>query len=216
MKIAILGGTGHFGKGVALRWCKDHEIIIGSREGKKASDAAEQFSGELPFPPLHPILGMTNQEAASHAAVAVLSLRFHHLVPFLEEWASIFAHKIVITPVVPLLKKEIFQYAAPPEGSAALAIQRLLPNTCQVVAALHTIPAADLRKLDKILEGDVVVCGDSGEAKGVVRKLVEEIKSLRVLDGGPLQTSAMVEPIVPLILNLKQFSTKRDLQIKFI
>jgi NADPH-dependent F420 reductase len=129
---------------------------------------------------------------------------------------SLFDTQIVFSPVVPMIKKEIFQYVPPPEGSAALAIRTLLPGSCHVVAALHTVPAAGMKDLNKKLEGDVVVCGDNRESKILIKQLVEEIENLRALDGGPLETSKMVEPITPLLLNLKLFGLKRDLTIKFI
>jgi predicted dinucleotide-binding enzyme len=73
-----------------------------------------------------------------------------------------------------------------------------------------------MKDIGKKLEGDVVVCGDDFESKMLVKKLVEEIEDLRFLDGGPLEVSRMVEPITPLILNLKLFALKKDLAIKFV
>lgn len=217
MKIAILGGTGHFGKGLSFRWSKNHEIIIGSREERKATQAADSFNAELrKFSIKRSIVGMENRQAVQQAEIIVLSLQFDHLLPLLKEMRPLFDSKIVFSPVVPLVKKEIFQFAPPPEGSAALAIRNLLPGSCRLIAALHTVPAAEMKDLGKKLEGDVVVCGDDRESKILVKKLVEEIEELRVLDGGPLEVSKMVEPITPLILNLKLFGLKRDLTIKFI
>jgi NADPH-dependent F420 reductase len=215
MRIGIVGGTGHLGKGLAFRWSREHEIILGSRDAAKAGQTAEQINRDLMTSRFMPVVGTVNESAVTRAEIVVLSLRFDHLVSFLQRTSPLFESKIVFSPVVPLIKKEIFRYSPPPEGSAALAIRGLLPGNCRVVAGMHTVPAADLASA-QVLEGDVILCGDSGEAKGSLRGLIEEIKNLRVLDGGPLQASALIESITPLILNLKQFALKKDLQIKFV
>ncbi len=215
MRIGIVGGTGHLGKGLAVRWSRQHEIILGSRAAAKATQAAEQINRNLTGSPIMPVVGTTNDDAVTRAEMVILSLRFDPLVSFLKGASPLFESKIVLSPVVPLIRKEIFRYSPPPEGSAALAIRRLLPANCAVVAGLHTVPAADLAS-SRAVEGDVVLCGDAGEAKQIIRGLIEDIKNLRVLDGGPLQAAALIEPITPLILNLKQFALKKDLQIKFI
>lgn len=217
MKIGILGGTGQFGQGLALRWAKTHEILIGSRDPAKAIQTAQHLNDEkLNFSGGKPIVGLPHREAVKGAEVIVLALRFPHVMTLLETLRSDFTSTVILSPVVPLVKKNFFQYAAPPEGSAALAIRNLLPDSCKVVAALHTIPAVDLRNWNQKIEGDVVVCGDEERSKRLVQSLIEEILDLRALDGGPLEVSKQVEPITPLILNLKQFSLKKDLKIKFI
>lgn len=217
MKIAILGGTGHFGQGLALRWAKNHEVAIGSRDPKKAihlarslNEEAQKLWGRMT------ISGSLHPAAVKDAEVIVLALRFPHVLPLLEALRSDLTSKLILSPVVPLVKKAFFQYAPPPEGSAALAIRNCLPDSCSVVAALHTIPAMELREARKEIEGDVVLCGDEEKSKRWVQSLIEEIPSLRVLDGGPLEVSKQVEALTPLILNLKQFSLGKDLKIKFL
>ena len=217
MKIAILGGTGRFGKGLSYRWSKNHEVIIGSREEQKAIQTAASYNAALSkFSTKRPIEGMSHRQAIRRAEIIVLSLQFDHLVPLLKETRSLFDTQIVFSPVVPMIKKEIFQFVPPPEGSAALAIRDLLPGSCRLITALHTVPAAGMKDLSKKLEGDVVVCGDDRDSKFLIKKLVEEIENLRALDGGPLEASKMVEPITPLLLNLKLFGLKGDPTIKFI
>jgi 8-hydroxy-5-deazaflavin:NADPH oxidoreductase len=217
MKISIVGGTGHYGKGLAFRWSKNHQIMIGSREEAKARQAADQFNAELaPFAIPNRVKGASNIEAVKFGDVVVLAIRFPHLYPVLNETKAHFVSKIVLSPVVPLIKKEYFRYPAPPEGSAALATRALLPSSVKIVAAMHTIPAAELCDLHHQLQGDAVYCGDEDESKKIVRGLIQEIEELRPLDAGPLDVSKMVEPIVPLILNIKLFDLKKDLTVKFI
>jgi NADPH-dependent F420 reductase len=217
VKIGILGGSGRFGKGLCFRWSKNHEIMIGSRDENKALQTAGSFTAELKkFSIENFIVGMSNRDAVQKAEIIVLSLPFDPLLLLIKEMKPFFESKIVFSPVVPMMKKEIFQFSPPSEGSAALAIRNVLPESCRLVAALHTIPAARMKDLSKKLEGDVVVCGDDPESKMLIKKLIEEIEDLRFLDGGPLEVSKMVEPITPLILNLKLFGAKNDLAIRFV
>lgn len=214
MKIGIAGGTGSFGKGLAYRWAKNHTIYIGSRFGEKGAEKANEYRAELEKYGISPNLeGTSNHEAIKNADVIVLSVKFEHLLPLISD--SQFNNKIIISPIVSLRKGICFQYEPPPEGSVALLIQKILPNSA-IVSALHTIPASRLQRVDTILEGDVPICGDNREAKEIVAGLVKEIERLTPLDAGPLEVSRMVEPIVPLILNIKQYGLKKDTSIKFI
>ena len=135
--------------------------------------------------------------------------------PILDESPRSFENKIVVSPIVSLTKDHSFQHVPPEEGSVALLLQKLLPHSA-VVCALHTVPSNRLSKLDRTIEGDVPVCGNSQEAKETVSRLIREIEHLNPIDAGPLEVSRMIEPIVPLILNLKQYGLKKNTCIKFI
>ncbi len=216
MKIAIVGATGSFGKGLALRWSRKHAIYVGSRSTEKGQQRAEDYQLELQNSGLRAsIFGMGNMDAVREGDIVVLAVKFEHLLPLIADAAEQFHGKIVISPIVALKKERSFQYTPPPEGSAALLVQKMLPDS-RVIAALHTIPADKLQKRDTILEGDVPVCGDDPEAKQTVMDLIREIERLNPIDAGPLEVSSMVEPLVPLILNVKQHSLKRNASIKFI
>jgi NADPH-dependent F420 reductase len=216
MKISILGATGSFGKGLAYRWAEQHTIYIGSRSAEKGAQRAQEYKLELGNSGIDGnITGTSNEDAVASGEVIVLSVQYAHLAPLISELSRSFQNKIVISPITSLAKQSSFQYIPPPEGSVALSIQKMLPN-CPVVAALHTIPAHKLQKTDMVLESDVPVCGDSTEAKEMVIGLIREIEHLNPIDAGPLEVSKMVEPIVPLLLNLKQYSLKRNTSVKFI
>ncbi len=216
MKIGIVGATGSFGKGLALRWAKNHTIYIGSRFPDKGAQKAEDYRLELQKYGIDArLIGTSNRDAITMGDVIVLSVKFEHLMPLISDSGEQFRNKIVISPIVSLKKGQCFQYAPPPEGSVALLIQKMLPSS-PVISALHTIPAGRLQRLDTVLEGDVPVCGDNPEAKATVISLIKEIEQLNPIDAGPLEVSKMVEPIVPLILNIKQYGLKKNTSIKFI
>jgi 8-hydroxy-5-deazaflavin:NADPH oxidoreductase len=216
MKIGIVGATGNFGRGLAYRWAKNHTIYIGSRFREKGEEKAKQYRSELEgFGVEADLIGSRNEEAVVNGDIIVLAIHLDHMSSLFVDSGQLFRNKILISPIVPLKKEQSFQYEAPPEGSAALFIQKMLPLS-YVVSGLHTVPAHRLYKLDKVIEGDVPICSNYGDAKETVINLVREIKQLNPIDAGPLEVSKMIEPIVPLILNLKHYGLKKNTCIKFI
>lgn len=218
MKIGIIGGTGSFGKGLALRWAGKHTIYVGSRSGEKAKERVRDYRSELSKCGIDAgksMMGSSNREAVVHGDLIALTVRFEHLPPILHDGFSDFKGKIVLSPIVSLIREQYFQYVRPPEGSCALSIQKKLPGAF-VVSALHTIPAHRMQRVGRILDGDVPVCGDHPEAKKTVMDLVKEIGGLNPIDAGPLAVSELIEPMVPLILNIKQFGLKKDTAIRFV
>jgi NADPH-dependent F420 reductase len=215
MKIGIVGATGAFGKGLALRWAGKHTLYLGSRSQDKAEKAAADYRAQLDSRGASQIIGTTIRESIEQGDVVVLSVKHDHLDPILRENAGAFRNKIVLTPIVSLKKEKSFIYVPPPAGSAALHIQKALTES-MVVAALHTIPAHRLQKVTDRIEGDVPVCGDTAEARRRIMGLIEEIENLKPIEAGPLEVSKQIEPIVPLILNLKLFGKKKNTSIKFL
>lgn len=216
MKIGIVGATGSYGEGLALQWARKHTVYIGSRSPEKAGLKAKEYQEELRRHGIEArIIGTSNLEAAANGEIVVYTVKFEHLEPLLAEAKDRLRGKIVISPVVPLKKMQAFQYAPPPEGSAAMLIQKTIPDA-RVVAALHVIPAERLHIIGSTLEGDVPVCGDDREAKATVIGLIREIERLNPIDAGPLEVSRLVEPLVPLLLNIKVHGLKRNASIKFL
>jgi NADPH-dependent F420 reductase len=218
MRIALLGGTGDIAEGLVLRWSKiGHEIFIGSRSDEKAKGIASEYEGALSKLGIDSrIEGVVNAEAARAAEVIVISIPFEYATSTIRQIQDSFTNQIVISPVVPMVKKgKVFVYSPPPQGSAALELKEALPETVKLVSAYHNLPAKALREIDHVLNYDVVICGDDKDAKDVVRRITEEIRDLRVLDAGPLESSMMIEAITPLIVNLNM-RHKREFSVKFV
>ena len=133
----------------------------------------------------------------------------------LEGISDSFTNQVVISPVVPMKFGKVVSYDPPESGSAAIEIQNVLPDTVNVVSAYHNIPAKGLANFEKPLDYDVVICGDNDDAKSLVTKLTEEMPNLKAIDAGPLEISAMIEAITPLIINMNK-KHKHEFSIKFI
>ncbi|MGB8216611.1 MAG: NADPH-dependent F420 reductase [Candidatus Methanoperedens sp.] len=218
MKIAILGGTGSIGEGFALRWAEKHEILLCSREIDKAVSSACKYTETLVDKGFFccGITGCKNETAVGDADVVVLSVPYQGVVTLLKELRPCFSNQIVISLVVPMKKNKWFEYTPPKQGSAALEIQEILPETAKVVSAYHNVSAKKLANPELSLDYDVVVCGDDEGAKRTVMELTHEIKNLRPLDGGGLASSYMIESLTPFLINLAIRNRLSDLGVKFV
>ncbi|NIP39452.1 MAG: NADPH-dependent F420 reductase [Candidatus Dadabacteria bacterium] len=219
MKISLLGGTGDIAEGLVLRWSKvGHEIYIGSRSEEKAQGIAAEYIEKLKALGIEPkIYGLANADAARESEVIIISIPPEYAAATIEQCGSNITDQIVVTPVVSMKKDgKTFLFNPPAQGSSALEIQEKLPETAKLVSAYHNLPAKELAKIDEDLDYDVVICGDDDDAKEVVKKLTEEMKNLRVLDAGALQTSAMIEAMTPLIVNLNIRYKPQHFSVKFV
>lgn len=195
MNIAILGGTGKEGAGLATRWAiAGHSIIIGSRDPTRAHDKAVELRDKA-----HkiPIVGHTNAEAAALGEVVVIALPASGLGTTLPEVRDACRGKVVISTVVPLTFGGPRLFTPPPEGSAAEQVQALLPEA-RVVAAFHHIAAHELSSSDHPIDCDLLMCGADATAKNVVTELARAM-SLRSLDVGPLTNAGPVEGITAVL-----------------
>jgi len=200
VNIAILGGTGKEGAGLAIRWAlAGHSIIIGSRDAERArGKAAElrEITKKLP------IVGHTNAEAAELGDVVVIALPAAGLQTTLPEVASACRGKIVVSTVVPLTFGGPRLFTPPPAGSAAEEVQALLPEAT-VVAAFHHIAAHELAELDESINCDLLVCGRDADAKETVAELGRSI-GLRTIDAGPLSNAGPVEGITAVLATINR------------
>ncbi len=195
MKIAIIGGTGPEGAGLALRWAlAGHEIIIGSRDAGRARAKAAELSARARGASL---LGMTNRDAAAAAAVVVLALPAHGLAATLPELKEACRRKPVVSAVVPLTFGGPRLFTPPPAGSAAEEAQALLGPDAKVVAAFHHIAAHELTSAHAI-DSDLLICGDDPSAKAAVTELGKSL-GLRAMDAGPLTNAGPLEGITALL-----------------
>jgi NADPH-dependent F420 reductase len=203
-KIAIIGGAGELGFGLALRWAKAGEdVTIGSREAARAEEAAARIRSAVPAAK---IAGLDNVQAASAATLVVLA------VPFAAQAG-------IVKAIKPALKTAILVDASVPlaaevggrptrmlgvwEGSAAQQAAGLVPGV-SVVSAFHNLSAEMLHDLGMNLDCDILICGDDAAAKERVSALVKLIPGLRPLDAGPLEMSRVVESITALMISLNR------------
>ena len=219
LRIALVGGTGHQGPGLALRWAlAGHEVFIGSRRAEKAERVAGELSEALRSVGVQYEFGHgVNPDVVAKADVIVFTIPFEGVRATCEGLRDqIRPGAVVVSPVVPMRKAEFGLIAdLPEEGSAAELIAALLPQA-KVVGAFHTVSAGLLKDIPKPIEGDVVVCGDDEEAKRLVMGLVEDIPNLRPLDGGPLAYSRVLEALTPLLITMGKRLGNPNLGIKFI
>lgn len=216
MKIGIVGGTGGIGEGMALRLAPYHEVIIGSRDVEKACSVSE---GTVACLSEHGLtgrcIGLCNQEAVDEGDIVILAIPYRFVESTLRDLGG-FEDKIVISPVNPIEKTDIFTYAPPAEGSAAQLIARLLPESARVVAAFNNIAANRWKDPADELDYSVAVCGDDDEAKAEVMQLTNTISKLCAFDAGPLRMASVVESITPLLLNLARFNKMKDVGVRFV
>ena len=215
MKIALVGGTGDIGTGFAVRWGQKHEIIIGSRNVDKARESAAAVLQLLET--VGNVQGTDNASAVAAADVVVLCVPYEHLASVTTGLLDSYKSQLVISPVVPMIYNgKFFQYQPPAEGSAALQARMLLPKGVRVVSAFHTICAAALQDIKRVMKADVFVCGDDAEAMEISVGLAGEIKSLRPLNAGPLAVSSMVESLTPFLLNVARKNKIKDAGITVV
>lgn len=200
MNIAIVGGTGKEGMGLARRWAAaEHAIIIGSRDAARAQAAAATLGEQTGK---SRITGTTNREAASRGEVVVLAVPWAGLESALTDLREACRQKVVVSTVVPLSFGGPRLYTPPAQGSAAEEAQSLLGREAAVVAAFHHIAAHELAK-PKALDSDLLLCGDSAEAKRVVTKLGASL-GLRAIDAGPLSNAGPIEGLTAILATINR------------
>ncbi|WP_440951098.1 NADPH-dependent F420 reductase [Methanosphaerula subterraneus] len=215
MRIGIIGGTGDIGEGMAMRLSQKHDVILGSRDPAKSEEASRCCYitlADLGLP--CSCRGVTNQEAVDFGDIVILAVPFKHLEGTLNSVHGL-EGKVVVSPVNPMEKTDHFINNPPPEGSAALLVQKLLPGS-KVCAAFNVIAANRWKKIEEELDYAVPVCGDDLAAKSLVMDLVNGVSHLKAYDAGPLESSSLIECITPLLLNIARYNKMKDVGIQFI
>lgn len=207
MKIAVIGGTGDQGLGLALRFAKaGEEIIIGSRDVKKAENAVNIVKNMMEGEEIPKIYGSTNVDAAKEGDIILLTVPLQAQIITLRSIKEHLDNKIVIDATVPLdgcLGGKPTRYIDVWQGSAAERTAELLENiNAKVVSAFNNISAASLLNIKNDVECDCLVSSDHEEARKEVMALAEKIPGVRALDCGPLENARIVEKITPLLINL--------------
>ena len=196
--IAIVGGTGAEGSGLAARFAKaGARVRIGSRSLEKAEETARKIGSQT--------TGHRNADAVSSAAIIILAVPLSAQVETLKSIrGSIAPGAILVDATVPLevaIGGRVSRTVTLWDGSAAQQAARLLPGV-PVVAAFHALSAEALAKLDHPLDSDALICGDSAEAKAAVAKLAALIPGVRVVDTGPLDNARLLESAAALLISL--------------
>lgn len=205
--IAIIGGTGDLGYGLALRWVKaGRKVFIGSRSAERATKAASEVQESAGTD--SQVQGMANAEAILHAWIVVIAVPFAAQA---ETLASIREKlrtgQTVVVCTVPL---EAAIGGAPTRtiglwaGSASEQAARTLPDTVHVVAAFQNVSAHAMQDLSGTVDCDVIVCGDDAEVRSRLRPWVEAIPGCRYVDGGKLENARIVESLTAFLIGVNR------------
>lgn len=203
--IAVLGGTGKEGKGLAFRWAKaGYKVIIGSRMPEKAQAAAAEVSEMLDRKAS--IEGLDNLSAAQKADIAVLTVPYSAHRDTLLGLKDALQGKILVDVTVPLVPPKVTKVQMPPAGSAAQEAVEILGEGVQVVDAFQNISFEHLMHGEEV-PCDVLVTGTSKAAREEVLKLVEAA-GLTGWDAGPIENSVVVEGLTSILIYInKQYGT---------
>jgi NADPH-dependent F420 reductase len=200
-KIAVLGGTGAQGSGLALRLATSgHAVIIGSRSADKARVAASELSNRLSG---KAIAGTDNRQAAAAAEIAILTVPYAVQKATVEEVLAELDGKILVDATVPLVPPKVSVVQLPDGQSAVAAVQQLVGNKVRVVSAFQNVSAQHLSDLDHEVDCDVLVCGDDQDACEVAIGLIADI-GMRGLYAGPIRNSAAVEALTSVLITINR------------
>ena len=200
MNIAIVGGTGPEGSGLALRWAQAGEtVVIGSRDPQRASAIALEIQKQMGGK----ISGAENKAACQSAEIVVLTIPFEVHSEMLKQLKPVLrSGQIVVDTTVPLAASiggRATRTIGVWQGSAAQETAELVPEGVAVVAAFHNV-SAELVKQSGPVDCDVIVCSDDKQAARTVRELARKIPGVRALDGGKLENARIVEQITALLI----------------
>ena len=201
--IAVLGGTGPEGFGLALRWAQAGEtVIIGSRDAKRAQDAAERIKARVGDAK---VSGEENSAACAAADLVVLTIPFEaHAALLRQIKSSIRPGSLVVDTTVPLAASvggRATRTLGVWQGSVAQETAELVPKGIPVVAAFHNV-SAELLNADGAVDCDVIVCSDDAAASQQVQGLAVKIPGVRAIDGGKLENARILEQITALLIGL--------------
>lgn len=213
--LAILGGTGDLGTGLARRWAQaGYTVVIGSRTADKAEAAAAELMALMQERGVGAVnvRGTDNIAAAQAADIIALTVPFSHQASTLEQVKPALEGKILIDVTVPLVPPKVMRVQLPPEGSAGQIAQKILGEGVRVVSAFQNVPAANLQD-GSALDCDVLVCGDDKEARAQVITLVEAA-GMRGFHAGSIANAAAAEALTSLLIFInKQYSCHAGIRI---
>lgn len=210
--IAILGGTGDLGTGLAIRWSKaGYTIVIGSRTLEKAQAAVEALKK---ISPQTPAQAMENTAAAAAGDIVVLTVPADHQISTLASVKDSLKGKILIDVTVPLVPPKVGTVQMPAEGSAGKRAQLFLGEEVSVVTAFQNI-AAHLLQEDVQIECDVLVAGNKKAARERVVELITEA-GMRGWHAGPIENSAAAEALTSILIQINRSGIVSHAGIKIV
>lgn len=204
--IAVIGGTGKEGSGLAMRWARaGYEVIIGSRSAEKGARVAAELNERAG---VTTIRGTDNATAAAQGDVVVLTVPYSAHKAILADIRDAVQGKVLVDVTVPLQPPNVTVVHIPEGGSATQEAQAFLGPEVRVVAAFQNISAAHLKNPDHPIDCDVLVCGDDDDAKAVAIRLAEAA-GMRGIDAGPLANAVVVEGLTPVLIGInKRYKAK--------
>ena len=210
MKIGIVGGTGGMGEGFALRWCTNHQIVIGSRDKNKAAEVASNYmkiAQEFYKDKMigGNISGDNNFDLVKDLDILILSIPYESINDTCSKLSQDISDScIIISPIVPMKWTEKgFTYIPFEEGkkTAAELVADNFKSRSRIVSAFHTISEVKLKKLELTLDADTYICGDDMSVVEKIKELVSEIQGLRPIYLGELSMTYQAEVLTPMLLN---------------
>ena len=196
------------GKGFALRWSQNHNVIVGSRDATRASAAAEEYTklAKEAFGQINgTITGDDNIAVAKNSDVLILSIPYENIDSVCSEvLPKVKDSCVVISPIVPMIKTDVGFEFIPIKENKPFSYQivlKYMKNKSKLVSAFHVISEKKLVNPTMVLDYDIFVCGDDKESVEIVNSLINEIKGLRPIYLGPGELSYMAEISTPLLLN---------------
>jgi len=208
LKIGIIGGTGGMGKGFAIRWCINHDVLVGSRDASRAASSAEEYTkiAKEAYGQINgTISGNDNSSVAKESDVLILSIQYENidstcsqLLPQIKDSC------VVISPIVPMTKTDVGFEFIPIKDNKPFSyqlVEKYMKDKTKLVSAFHVISEKKLANPTLNLDYDIFVCGDDQNSVNVVNGLINEIKGLRPIYLGPGSLSYMAEISTPLLLN---------------
>jgi NADPH-dependent F420 reductase len=199
--LAVLGGTGKEGSGLAIRWALNgYKVIIGSRDATRAAEHAAKLNADIGGDYLH---GMNNIDATKAADIVILSVPYDAHKSTLETVKDHLEGKILVDVTVPLKPPHVRTVFVPEGHAAALEARAYLGDSIRIVSAFQNVSSDKLKSPQEPVDCDVLVCGDDVDAKAQVIKLVEAA-GMRGVDAGALENAVAIEALTPVLLYINR------------
>lgn len=212
-KIAVVGGTGPQGRGLAYRLAQaGHAITIGSRDAARASEKAEEIAAKIGGPAT--VIGATNADAVATSDIVLLAVPWEGHAELVTSLKDELRGKTIISCVNPLGFDAAGPYGLTLSESAAEEAQRLVPEAV-VVGSFHHVAALSLWKNEGLLSHeDILVCGDDAQAKALVMELATAVTGKEGVDAGALRLARQLEPLTAVLINInKKYKTRAGVAI---